>query len=352
MTSKKQRFRTACRAALAVVSLAVVASLAGCRSVRGVVNASPGLRWWLFSRFGAERMCPEMLKRGAPLKLAPGQNTIGRFFPSHCRHEVNEGKQTIAIHFGGTGYAWTPLAGRIGFSAEAAVEYRPDFQMTEDGIYVWAKTNRILYGPRFSIGSVENKMVDWATRTPAGYLVNTFGSQIVSSQLTSGFTVIRTSRGDEFSVGILVPPARPVQPFDVSGGDRLVYANETTEIHHGQVDFLGPFEIADDDQALFFRFRLQGPALDALALSRRDGDAWRDALQRGAPLGPPPVPPLKAFPIRPGDQTERVRLAEGSYYLVVDNSARVGIMSPPWNPLSAIGGNTAALSYTAELAEL
>jgi len=36
-------------------------------------------------------MCPEMLKRGAPLKLAPNGNAIGRFFPERCTTQVNDG---------------------------------------------------------------------------------------------------------------------------------------------------------------------------------------------------------------------------------------------------------------------
>ena len=335
-------------------ALLLVAVLgAGCPCLRGVVNASPGLRWWLFSNFGASRMCPEMLKRGAALRLSPDGNAIGRFFPSQCQHFVDDAQRTITVRFSGTGYAWTPIAARVGFSCEAAVEYRADFQMTEDAVYVWAKTNRIVDGPRFAIGSVEHKVVDWATKTPVGYLANTFGSQIVSSQLSSGFTVVRTDQGDDFSLGILMPPQRPKHPFRVEDDERFIFANETTEIRNGQVDFLGPFEVADTDQALFFRFSLQGLAVDGLLVPRPAGDSWREGLQRGAPLGPPPSPPLNSIVVRPGmEQRERFRVPPGQYYLVIDNSVRVGTVGPPWNPLSVIGGNAAVLSYSAELGDV
>jgi hypothetical protein len=56
--------------------------VSGCGLFRGSVNASPELRWFLFSNFGAQRMCPEMLKRGAPLKLAANGNAIGDSFPN------------------------------------------------------------------------------------------------------------------------------------------------------------------------------------------------------------------------------------------------------------------------------
>ena len=340
------------RLVLVAIVAATCATAAGCSLFRGTVNASPALRWWLFSNFGAQQVCPEMVKRGAPLKLSPDGNTIGRFLPNRCRTDVNDQRKTITIHFGGTGFAWTPLAGRIGFAAEAAVEYRMDFRMLDDAVYVWARTLNVIRGPDFQVGAVQNKLVDWAARTPAGYLANTFGAQIMSSQLASGFTVVRTDEGDEFTLGILQPPQRPVRPFNVREGGRYVFANETTEVHVGQVDFLGPFEVAKGDQALFLRFRLTGPAVDALVLRRGTADLWRDGLQLGAQLGPPPQPPLMTFTIQGGaEQRRRVKLAPGHYCLAIDNSDRVGTVHPPWNPLAPVGANAAVLSYLAELGE-
>jgi hypothetical protein len=335
-----------------VALLTTVLLCSHCALFRGTVNASPQLRWWLFSNFGAQRICPEMYKRSAPLRLTPAGNVIGRFFPNQCHTEIHDERQSMTIHFGGTGYAWTPIAGRIGFAADAAVEYRFDFKMLDEAVYVWARTAQVVSGPDFQVGAVENKVVDWATRTPAGYLANTFGAQLMQSQLASGFTVIRTDEGDEFAIGILNPPQRPQHPFDTDEGDRYVFANETTEIHAGQVDFLGPFEVAESDQALFLRLRVQGPPVDVLVLHRGTGDLWRDGLQRGSQLGPPPQPALDAFSMQPGGETRRkLRLARGQYYVVVDNSDRVGVVSPPWNPLSPIGANKAVVSYVAELGE-
>lgn len=324
----------------------------GCPCVRGAVNASPGLRWWLFSNFGAQRMCPEMLKRGAPLKLVPDGPTVGRFFPSRCQHVVNDATQTIVLDFGGTGFAWTPLAGRVGFSVDAAIEYRADFQMTEDAVYVWAKTNAVLRPPNFQLGAVENKVVDWAARSPVGYLANTFGNQIVSGQLASGFTVVHTDEGDEFALGILVPPQRPKKPFDTSDGDRFVFANETTEIRYNQVDFLGPFEVAEDDQALFFRLRLTGPAVDFMLFPRSVADVWRDEIQRGGPVVPPMQPPVVSLVIQPGPEVRRkIKLRPGQYMVAIDNSPSAGAVAPPWNPLAMVAGEPAVLSYTSEVGE-
>lgn len=332
--------------------LALANITVGCPCARGPINASPALRWWLFSTFGAERICPEILKRGAPLKLDQAGPTIGRFFPDQCQHVVNEQSQTVTLSFGGTGYAWTPVAGRVGFRATAAVEYRMDFYMAEDAMYVWGKTARLVSGPDFQVSSVENKMVDWATRTPVGYMAQTFGGQIVSNHLASGFTVVRTDEGDEFSLGYLAPPQRPAKPFDLDEGDRLIYANETTEVRAEQVDFLGPFEVADDDQALFMRFRLTGSPAEVLVYARGNADLWRQNLQLGAALAAPPVPPITGFALQPGlEQRQRLPLPRGQYVLVFDNSSRVGVVNPPWNPLNMVGASAAVLSYTVELGD-
>ena len=140
----------------------------GCPCVRSAVNASPGLRWWLFSNFGAQRMCPEMLKRGVPLKLVQSGNTVGRLYPEQCNYQVNDQLQTVTLSFSGSGSAWTPIAGRVGFSVATSVQYGMDFYMAEDSIYVWAKPRSVPFGPEFKIATIENKLVNWAAQGPAG----------------------------------------------------------------------------------------------------------------------------------------------------------------------------------------
>jgi hypothetical protein len=339
---------------LALWLLLVPMVFTGCPCLRSAVNASPAIRWWLFANYGAQRICPEMLQRGVPLRLAQGGNIVGRFFPKACRTEVNDAAKTVTLHFGGTGYAWTPVAARVGFSAESSVEYRMDFWLGEETIYVWARTARILRGPEFKVSSVEYKVVDWATRTPVGYIANLFGSQIMSSQLTNGFTVVRTEESDEFATGILQPPQRPPKPFGTAGIRRVVFANESTEIHGGEVDFLGPFQITASDQMLLLRMRVEsGPGVEGFVVTRSTGDLWREGLELGTPLGPPPQPAITGFPIPAGgEQRQALRLQPGQYYVVVDNSAQVGQVSAPWNPISSLGGSATILAYTAELGKV
>ena len=328
-------------------------AVVGCSLFRGAVNDSPQIRWWLFSNFGASQLCPEMLKRSAPLRLTPGGNVIGRLFPNGCQHRVDEQRRTISIEFMGTGYAWTPIAGRVGFAAHAAIEYRPDFSLQSDAMYVWARTERLLFPPQFRVGSIENRMVNWAqNQTPMGYLTNTFGAQITSSQLSSGFTVVRTDAGDAFSLGILQPPERPRQAFATGAEGRLLVASETAEVRVEQVDFIGPIVVEADGQNVFFKYRAIGPAAEALIWSRFDADAWREQLQTGAALAPPPTPPIMAFPLTPNiEQEQRLPLPRGQYMIMIDHSSRVGRVNPPWNPLNAVGANPLVLAYRVELGE-
>jgi hypothetical protein len=322
---------------------------AGCGLFRGSVNASPELRWFLFSSFGAQRMCPEMLKRGAALKLSPNGNAIGRFFPERCTTQVNDAAQTVTLAFSGTGFAWTPVAGRMGFAVSATIEYRMDFFMAEDATYVWARPARIVYGPDFRMGAIENKLVDWAAQGPAGYMVSTFGSQIVEGQLSNGFTVVHTDDGDEFSLGLLMPPQRP-QRYFAGGEGRTMLERDTTEVRVDQMDLVGPLEVPSSEQALFLRFRVTGPAVDALVIRRGAGDLWRNGLQLGADLAPPPEAPLSAFALQPGQEARQVvPLPPGQYYVVLDNSQRMGSINPPWTPLGIVGGNSAVVAYSAEL---
>jgi hypothetical protein len=333
-----------------VLALLVVCAPA-CSWLKGPVNASPSLRWWLFSNFGAGRLCPEMMQRSAPLRLAPDPNVLGRLFPSGCQTTVNDAAQTITLAFAGSGYAWTPVAGRVAFTVVASVEYRMDFYLADDAVYIFARPARTVLGPTFQVTSVENRLVNWAAQGPAGYLVNSFGSQIVSGELASGFTVVHADDGDSFALGQLAPPARPPQPFNTSKG-RYAIVNETSEVHTDQLDLLGPLTVAANDQALFVRLALAGPAVDVLLIRRGTGDLWRQGLQNGLVLGPPPEAPISSFVLAPGAELrQRFPLPPGQYYLAVDNSARVGTTSPPFSPLGVIGQNTAIVSASVELGD-
>jgi hypothetical protein len=313
------------------------------------VNNSPGIRWWLFSNFGASQICPKVLSSGIGLRLNNAGDIVGRFFPNRCESHVNDASQTVTVAFGGTGFAWTPVAGRVGFAASAAVEYRMDFRLTDDATYVYGVVASNPSPPQFQLGAVENRLVNWATRTPVGYLANAFGSQILTSELSAGFTAIRSDSGDEFTLGHLEPPARPKKPFGLSGDDRVLCASETVELHNGQVDIAGPFRVAEDEQALYLRVQVDGAAMEGFVWPRAVIDPWREGLQTGALLGPPPLVPNAQFALNPGANQVRIPLRPGDYMLVLDMSAQLGQVKPPFNPLDALGSGATRVGFSVEL---
>jgi len=336
---------------LGVLVLAILGS--GCPCMHGAVNASPGLRWWLFANFGASKICPEMLKRGMGLHLQDRGPTVGRFFPAQCSVDVNGDRNTITVNFAGTGYAFTTLTRRVGFSTVASVEYRPDFYLGEQDIYVWGRVNRVINGPSFRLGYVENPVADVATAiTPLGAVANLFGNQIVTGELTQGFTVVQsTSKGTDFTLGTLNPPLKPHHPFDVSHSEFFTFANEITEIRANQMDFLGPFEVVSNGQYLLMTSSLDGPALDIMIVDKITGDAWREAYQTGRPIAPPPGPILQGGVLNPGPSQLRYPLGPGRYYVVVDNSPYIGMVAPRGFVIPGLPEAVARLSYVAQLAE-
>lgn len=352
-TQRKARLAPA---ALVLAALVLAVAIGGCRCLAPVVNPSPGLRWWLFANFGAGKMCPEMLKQGVGLRLQDGGPAVGRFFPTSCRVEVNDEAKTVAVFFGGEGYAFLPVTKRVTFRAQGAVEYRPDFYIGEDDLYVWGRVNRVIQGPTFNITWVENPIASAGMQlTPLGQVANLFGNQIMTGELTRGFTVLQNLDHDSktFGFGIIQPPSKPRTPYNLSEDDVLTYANETIEVQTHQRDFLGPFEIADTDQHLQLRLFVSGPAVEALVVARQTGDPWRAAYQQGGPPTPPPGPILAGAALQPGVEARPVfRLPPGQYYVVIDNTATAGQVNPTAGLLDLAGaGAVARVSYAVQLVE-
>lgn len=340
-------------AALAVMVMVMANALAGCPCVKAATDMSPGLRWWLFSNFGAQKICPEMLKQGIPLRLEDRSPAIGRFFPMQCSYNVNDQAQTITVNVAGTGYGYMMPAKRVGFQLTASVEYRADFTLSGDDVYVWGKPNRIVNGPNFQLGYVENPIVDVAANVPPfGSIANFLGNQVVSTEMSRGFTVIHNAdKGNDFALGVLQPPARPNHPFDISNStDRFTFANETVDVHANERDYLGPFEITDASQALYMTMSTIGTAVDVMVVAKPVGDAWRDVYQTGKPLGPPPGPVVAGGPLQPGPQDlKRYALPPGVYYVVLDNTSAAGLVAPPVFPLNPLSDAVARVSYLAQV---
>ncbi len=330
--------------ALLVLSLAVAG--VGC-PCQGTVNASPELRWWLFSHFGASKICPEMLKRGVPLKLAQtGPATVGRFFPSQCNVQVDDAKKAIVMNAAGTGYVVLPFTRRIGFSVAMGVEYLPDFRLEGDSTYVWGKFSRFTTQPSLTILGVENPVVSLATLTPIGSVANVIGSGLLASEIGRGFTVVRQDDGDDFTLGHLEPPARPKREF-IPGKDRVLLASDLTTVYSQSREYLGPFAISEKNTSLYLKARTEGAPSTYALVERSVGDAWRHQYETAQPLAPPPgqLAAQGALPI--GETRVGFPVNPGTYFLVIENP------SPP--PLLGaalpIGEQVAQVSYSVELGD-
>ena len=340
------RFRFLGSPAVLAVALAIVGcpsrESVGARSIAilgaGVVN-NPGNKSLRFDilKFGLDNFCQEMLKGGAPLKLADDQPVIGRFFADSCQSQVldDEARKSFIVQFTGKGYAWTNLSGRIGFSSRGLVEYAPDFQLHDGAMYVYFRP-RMIDATAFQLMLLESSVAR-AGAAVSGINPEELGKKIVDGQLRRGFTVIRYgSEGEtDFGMGLIAKGEKPFKPFQIESSDKRVLTNDRTEVHAGQQDFIGALEVEGDDQALYLTLSLDGAeAVDVLLVPKAQGDPMLSGYigqPGGAALG---TPALLDEPLAGGQLWKRyVNVPEGRYYVILDNTNQAGRSAPPATPL-------------------
>lgn len=304
----------------------------------GVVN-NPGNKSLRFDilKFGLDNFCKEMLQGGAPLKLADDQPVIGRFFAESCQSQVldDETRKSFIVQFTGKGYAWTNLSGRIGFSSRGLVEYAPDFQLHDGAMYVYFRP-RIVDATAFQLLLLESAVAR-AGAAVTGLNPEELGKKIVDGQLRRGFTVIRYgSEGEtDFGMGIIAKGEKPFKPFQIETEDKRVLTNDRTEVHSGQQDFVGAFDVTEEDQALYLTLSLDGAsAVDVLLVPKVQGDAMLAGYMTQAGGAALKAPALLDEPLVAGQLWKRyVNVPPGSYYLVLDHSAAAGRTVPTQAPL-------------------
>lgn len=323
-----------------LVGMWLLVGLAGCGSKEkfvtvlgpGVVN-NPGNRSLRFDllKYGLDSFCREMLEVGAGLRLRDNEPLLGRFFADTCSSTVldEESRKSLVVQFSGKGYAFFgPEVGRIGFRTASVVEYSPDFQLHEGALYVYFRPRNI------DSSSFETLLVESSL---AGATVNLLGlevpmreagARVVRSQLERGLTVIRYSEAGEtdFGLGYVPRGQKPFHPYQVLVSDKLTLANDRTEVHPGQQDYLGGFRVTEKDQALYLTMTLDGaPALDVALVPKGYADVMlsRYAGQPGA--APLAGPPLFGETMLAGQAYRRaIPLPPGVYFLVLDNSSSFG----------------------------
>ncbi len=327
-----------------LVPLLTLASLAGCTSSvgsgavsvlgAGVLNdpSNKSLRFDIL-KFGLATFCAEMLKGGAPLKFGDDEPVVGRFFAESCDSQVldDDAHKSFVVQYTGKGYAWTNITQRLGFSSRGVVEYATDFQLHDGAMYVYFRP-RLIDGAAFQTTLVESALAQGGLAI-AGVNANQLGKHIVESQLRRGFTVIRkdASGSTDFALGIVPLGDTPFKPFEVKRTEKQILANERTEVHIGQQDYVGAFEVTDSNQALYLTVAVDGaPNADILVVQKSVGDTLLDGYVHnagGAALSSPAM--LDDTSTQSGGLWRRfVNVDPGRYYLVIDNSTKLGKSAP------------------------
>jgi hypothetical protein len=335
------------RALFGLVLLVLAIAGVGCPCARSAVNASPELRWWLFANFGASQICPEMLKRGVPLKLPQlGPASMGRFFPSQCQVQIDDPRKAMILTVSGTGYVMMPFTRRVGFSVFMGVEYLPDFRLEEDATYVWGRFGRFTAQPNMRIMGVENPVVNLATQTPFGSVATVIGNGLVASEIGRGFTVVRQEDGDSFALGHLEPPQKPQRQF-TPGKGRVVLESNMTDVYTRSRDYLGPFEVAQANTSLFLHARVESAPVTYAVVERSVGETWRRQYETAQPMGPPPGMLFGQGTVPPGEVNLVFPVNPGLYYVVIENAAAPSLlgMAVP------VGEQVARVRYSVEVGD-
>jgi hypothetical protein len=300
----------------------------------GVMNdpANKSLRFDIL-KFGLDSFCGEMLKGGAPLKFGDDEPVVGRFFADSCESQVldDDTHKSFVVQYTGKGYAWTNLSKRIGFTSRGVVEYETDFQLSGGAMYVYFRPRQI-DGAAFQATLLESALAQ-GSLAMSGVNADDLGKHIVESQLRRGFTVIRAdSSGDaDFALGLVPTGEVPFKPFEVKRTVKQILADERTEVHGGQQDYIGPFEVKDSNQALYLTVALDGaPTADLLVVPKPVGDTMLDQYLHAAGGASLATPALLDETATPGAAFWQrfVNVEPGRYYVVVDNSAQLGKSAP------------------------
>jgi hypothetical protein len=284
-------------------------------------------------KFGLDSFCSEMLKGGAPLKFGDDEPVVGRFFADSCESQVldDETHKSFIVQYTGKGYAWTNLSQRIGFSSRGVVEYETDFQLSDGAMYVYFRPRQI-DGAAFQTSLVESTVAKGGLAL-GGVNADDLGKHIVESQLRRGFTVIRRdAAGDtDFALGLVPTGEQPFKPFEVKSTAKQILANERTEVHTGQQDYVGAFEVKDSNQALYLTVAVDGAqSADVLVVPKPTGDTMLDQYLHaagGASLATPALLDDTASQGQ-GFWQRFVNVDAGRYYVVIDNSAQLGKTAP------------------------
>ena len=338
----------------ALFPLAVACSPSSVCKLGGPINdpSNRTLRRNIMS-FGLSQFCDQLTSHNAPLKLSADAPVIGRFYPQHCTQQMLDNGD-LWVQFDGLGYASTDLARKVTFTAGAALQYDQDFKCAaDDSVYAYFATRRVA-PPTFQLLQIENSMANLVQGWIAPY-ANTFGTQMLTSELSEGFTVIQSDNGDiDFDLGRLPLGQRPKHPFDVHGQGRVFVESHRVQVAGNERDLIGPIEVKDSGRALYLTMQLDGQqAIHVLLLPKAQGEAALQQYLRSGPVGALPWPPQWSDVLQYGVQYQRaVPVAPGMYYVVLDSTPSGGQVAPPAAlPLGGGGERPAVVNYEIQIGD-
>jgi len=314
------------------------AGMVGLSLMGGTINdpKNKSLRRGMMS-FALDRACQEMMMRPAALReggeLAGSATnpTNGRFFPKSCtQSEAPNGD--LIMSFSGSGYSYATGVHKVTFEASATVQFDQDFLMAEDSMYAYFRTKEVKQSG-FQMKVIESTLPSIANQLTG--FADKYGKQLLSEKLRDGFTVRRKSNSEtDFRSGIVQLGTWPKTSYQ-SVDSSLVLANDRSEVHEAQRDFLGPFKIDDSDDSLFVTLKIDGaPAINALVVDDATAKAWIEKYLTVGDATPPPAKPLAQYVVKQGEEL-RFKAGEGqegTYWIVLDNTGTIaGGVKPPGN---------------------
>jgi hypothetical protein len=181
-----------------------------------------------------------------------------------------------------------------------------------------------------------------------------FGQQMVSGQLTQGFTVIQDTGGStDFTVGHLPLGQRPFHPYDVHGSNKITYENLRTEVHYNERDFVGPITVDGAGRAIDVQIHLEGAqAVDVLLVPKSEGDPSLQLYTQYGAAGPLAYPPRFADVVQPGVEYHRaLPVPPGMYYVVIDNTPSAGQTAPPASLFGVVADPAAVVNYAIQIGD-
>ncbi|MBZ0135036.1 MAG: hypothetical protein K8I27_01530 [Planctomycetes bacterium] len=202
-------------------------------------------------------------RKSLPLRNDAGQ-VIGRFrintadvLQPHQDDPDPARRRVYVVNLSGSGELWHDVGGRVRFNGVAVVTYHVDFKVEEWAAYAYFECAQI-EGAKFEHTHIDNflgKMFPMAVRNA--------GTEALEESLRPGFTVIAKSGGDTYlaagRVGTeFVPRKGPYAEADASASFETIH-NDTTLLHAGYRDYLGPIELFDDAE---LRITLEAESLE------------------------------------------------------------------------------------------